>query len=209
MKTKASCPDCGTGIGQSQAKECVIELCTVCGRQRIACECSGHDPIKSAWTGDGPDFAKISATSVVRRVHEDAIHPDSIYTKHPLEWFVGRNVKMAFQSANSRVEHMWVEVTGVDCDYLVGILNSDPVSVTHVLCGDAVTLSRVQIEAVDLTFHEWVEEVECISSGGDYVNRWRGALAIGNGFEEAYAERLTPRQALKRWRDFIPSNGDC
>ena len=120
---------------------------------------------------------------------------------------MGRFIKMAFQSEKSRVEHMWVRVTNVDGDYLIGELDNDPLFVTHVKCGDRVVLSRVQIEAVDLTFEEWTAEVEHLRSQGDYFNRWFGFPKVGEGLEEAFHDRLTPRQALVRWRDAIPDNG--
>jgi hypothetical protein len=143
----------------------------------------------------------------VRLVHEGAIAPDCLYTKKPLEWFVGRCVKVAFQSAQSRVEHMWVIVTQVESDHLVGKLDNQPVSVTRISQGDRVVLSRVQIEAVYLSFDEWCAEIAELRAKGDYFNRWLGAPVVGKGLEELYLDDLTPRQALVRWRDWIPEDG--
>jgi len=140
----------------------------------------------------------------VRLVYEEAIKPDSLYTKNPLDWFLGRCIKMAFQSATSHVEHMWVKVTGVEGDDLVGELANDPVLVTHIRCGDRVILSRVQIEAVDLTFEEWTTEVEQLRAREDYFNRWLGPPKVGSGLENAVHDGLTPRQALVRWRNSVP-----
>jgi hypothetical protein len=142
----------------------------------------------------------------VRVVHGGAITPDSLYTQRPLEWFVGRCAKMAFQSAQSQVEHMWVLVTDIDGDSLVGTLDSEPVSVTHVGHGDRVVLSRVQIEAVYLSFDEWCAEVEELRAKGDYFNRWLGPPVIGKGLEQFYLDDWSPRQALVRWRDWVPEN---
>jgi hypothetical protein len=41
---------------------------------------------------------------------------------------------------------------------------------------------------------------------GDYFNRWLGPPVIGNGLEQFYLDDLTPRQALVRWRDWIPED---
>jgi hypothetical protein len=139
----------------------------------------------------------------VRLVHEEAIKPDSIYAKRPLGWFVGRCVKMAFQSADSLVEHMWVLVTDVDGTDLVGVLSNEPVLVHHVRYGDNVTLNRTTIEAVNLSLDEWREEVEMLKAKNTYVNKYLGSPQ-GDEFEEAYGEGLTPRQALNRWKNFGP-----
>ncbi len=84
----------------------------------------------------------------VQLVHADALRPEGEYDDRPLEWFVGRAVKMAFASAGGTTEHMWVEVKAVEGDRLVGALDSEPVVVRHLRRGDRVELGRGQVEAV-------------------------------------------------------------
>lgn len=141
----------------------------------------------------------------VRLVHETAYSPDPLYAKKPLGWYVGRHVKMAFQAADSRVEHMWIAVTGVEGDYLVGTVENDPYVVSHVKYGDKVSLSRTQVEAVAYSRDEWMAEAAHLAAQGDYFNRHRGSpTKPGSGFEQLFEIGMTPRQALKKWTNWSP-----
>lgn len=60
MATENKCPDCGVDVGESHTSECDIVRCSVCGEQRITCNCERHDHIASAWTGEWPQINSLA-----------------------------------------------------------------------------------------------------------------------------------------------------
>lgn len=132
----------------------------------------------------------------IRRIHENALTPDPLYNRKPLEWFIGRCVKMPFQSADSHVEHMWVQIIQRLGDNLLGTLDNNPVVVDGMKRGDPVIVKRVEIEAVTLSKEEWLAELKQLWAEGDILPYPKDT----NGLEEAYEEGWTPRQALRWWK---------
>lgn len=144
----------------------------------------------------------------IRQVCDTAFVPEPIYIKKPLAWYVGRSVKIGFQSHEGKVEYMWVKVTGINSPNLIGQLDNEPLHCTHLTLGDRITLSRLQIVAVDLTEEEWWEEVSILRAQGDYFNRHLGTPFPESGFGHFYDARFTPRQALNRWVNWQPDENE-
>lgn len=48
------CPDCAVEVGCTHREGCDVERCTVCGEQRMCCECEEHMPEHAIWTGLWP-----------------------------------------------------------------------------------------------------------------------------------------------------------
>ena len=58
MNKLSKCHDCGVEPGQAHKPGCNVERCSVCGYQKLGCECEGHDPSFSRWTGIWPGYAE-------------------------------------------------------------------------------------------------------------------------------------------------------
>ncbi len=141
----------------------------------------------------------------VQLVHVDVSRPEGEYDDRPLDWFVGRAVKMTFAAAGGTAEHMWVEVTGIDGDRLVGELASEPVVARHLKCGDRVELGRVQVEAVYLSPDEWVAEADRLWARAEFADRRRVFPKPPAVLVALHAAGFTPLQALRRWAACRPA----
>lgn len=58
------CHDCGAEAGQMHLHGCDTERCSVCGGQRLQCECEGHDPAFARWTGFWPGKLEADALGI-------------------------------------------------------------------------------------------------------------------------------------------------
>jgi len=54
-----NCPDCKVEPGEVHLDLCDVERCSVCGWQRISCDCVGHDKQFAKWTGIRPLEAEV------------------------------------------------------------------------------------------------------------------------------------------------------
>ncbi len=54
-----NCHDCGVKPGEIHKENCDVERCSVCGGQRLADDCEGHDKSFARWTGIWPGEAEV------------------------------------------------------------------------------------------------------------------------------------------------------
>jgi uncharacterized protein YegJ (DUF2314 family) len=87
----------------------------------------------------------------IRAVHKDclSLKPDKKWLEYSSEWFVGKDVKIAFRHATEdRAEHMWVNVNEAQGNVLIGTLANQPIDSMHLEWGQLVVAAREQIEQV-------------------------------------------------------------
>ncbi len=58
------CGDCGALPGKPHADGCDVERCSVCGLQKLGCDCHGHDKQFARWTGLWPGLAEVQALGI-------------------------------------------------------------------------------------------------------------------------------------------------
>lgn len=59
-----NCHDCGAKPGEIHGMNCDVERCSVCGGQRLQCECEEHDKLFARWTGFWPGDLEAQALGI-------------------------------------------------------------------------------------------------------------------------------------------------
>lgn len=64
MTNLKNCHDCGVKPGEPHIGNCDTEICSVCGGQRLCCNCEGHDRLFARWSGIFPGHAEALALGI-------------------------------------------------------------------------------------------------------------------------------------------------
>jgi ABC-type ATPase with predicted acetyltransferase domain len=64
MEKMTDCPECGAKPGEAHKEGCDVERCSVCGGQRLQCNCEGHDPAFARWSGFWPGQLEAEALGI-------------------------------------------------------------------------------------------------------------------------------------------------
>tara|TARA_R110002049_G_scaffold215606_1_gene387053 strand:+ start:13193 stop:13795 length:603 start_codon:yes stop_codon:yes gene_type:complete len=97
MDKKEKCPDCGAAVGKPHKNGCDVQRCSICGSQKISCNCTDRDPLASVWTGEWPkrvtqiDLQLTGDLSETTRGSDDdqELSPDQQVFLRELEQYVG------------------------------------------------------------------------------------------------------------------------
>ena len=59
-----NCHDCEAKPGEVHKDNCDVERCSVCGGQRLQCNCARHDKVFARWTGIWPGKAEANFLNI-------------------------------------------------------------------------------------------------------------------------------------------------
>lgn len=77
------CHDCGAKPGQQHRDGCDTERCSVCGGQRLQCDCAGHDKDFSKWTGIWPGEAEAEYLGIDLNAFHEFGYNEIFFIKRP------------------------------------------------------------------------------------------------------------------------------
>lgn len=89
--------------------------------------------------------------NIIMVCEKHAARPDPHWLAKPLKFFVGKYVKLGFDTdmGPAKKEHMWVAVTGIKArKFLVGTLDNDPICCSYLVDGTEIEFTRDEIEVV-------------------------------------------------------------
>ena len=117
MTIKSTCPDCGTGIGEPHRNECDIERCSVCGTQRISCECEGHNQLRSIWTGIFPMRKNVELSLKLANDKRIRVKPQQCwYNAFKTMFYCPKYEQATYVEGivhdGVSIEHGWIEFNG-------------------------------------------------------------------------------------------------
>lgn len=117
MMTTKTCPDCGSGIGEPHTQDCDIERCSVCGSQKVTCECEGHDPLRSIWTGVFPMRKNVELSLKLSKDNRIGVKSQQCYYNAFKTMFYCPEYEQAtyvegIVHDGVSIEHGWIEFNG-------------------------------------------------------------------------------------------------